>query len=149
MNTSIEERDGPAEAQATPIRTLVVDDSPAARESIRRLLANRREIEIVGFAADGETGVCWAKALCPDLILMDLVMPALNGTEAVPLIRTFLPRVRVIMVTAHEGAEFRRACAASGADGFVAKDRLTQDLYSEMARVCGKKTNGHIKESDI
>ena len=117
------------------IRTLVVDDSPVAFGSIRLLLKNRRSFEIVGYAEDGEAGVAQARDLQPDLILMDLQMPKLDGMGAIRLIRSFLGDARIIVVTFTHGEEVRKECREIGADGFVVKDRLYQDLVAEIQRV--------------
>lgn len=118
-----------------PIRTLVVDDSPAAIGAISKLLKNREGIELAGSAVDGEDGLSRAEDLHPDLILMDLQMPKLDGLSATRLIRDRLPEVRVIVITVNHGEEVRQQCINGGADGFVTKDRLYQDLFSEIRRV--------------
>lgn len=117
------------------IRTLVIDDSPFATGAIRLLLKNRQSLEIVGFAENGEEGVAKAEALQPDLILMDLQMPRLDGLSAIRLIRGFMVDVRIIVVTFVHGEEVRKECRHIGADGFVLKDRLYQDLVAEIQRV--------------
>lgn len=117
------------------IRTLVVDDSPVALGSIRLLLKNRRSLEIVGYAEDGEEGVAQARDLQPDLILMDLQMPRLDGMGAIRLIRGFMDDVRIIVITFIHGEEVQKECREIGADGFVVKDRLYQDLIAEIQRV--------------
>ncbi len=120
---------------ARPIRVLVADDSPLARSAIRTLLASRQEVEMIGDAADGEEAVRRAKALCPDLILMDLQMPKLDGLRATRMVRDHLPQVRIIVVTVNNGPEVQQTCLAGGADGFVTKDRIYQDLLAEIRRV--------------
>lgn len=117
------------------IRTLVVDDSPMAIGAVRALLGSWREIELVGFCSDGEEGVSQAENLQPDLILMDLQMPKLDGLSATRLIRGRLPAVRVIVITVNHGQEVRQQCLNSGADGFVVKDRLYQELFAEIQRI--------------
>lgn len=117
------------------IRTLVVDDSPIAVGAIRLLLKNRGGLEIVGFAENGEDGVTKAEYLQPDLILMDLQMPRLDGLSAIRMIRGFMENVRIIVVTFVHGEEVRNECIEIGADGFVLKDRLYQDLVAEIQRV--------------
>lgn len=119
------------------IRTLVVDDSQMAAGALRVLLKSRREIELVGFARNGEEGVCQAEDFEPDLILMDLQMPKLDGLSATRLIRTCLPGIKVIIITVNHGEEIRQQCLNGGADGFVVKDRLYQDLFLEIRRVFG------------
>ncbi len=118
-----------------PVRTLVVDDSPMAVGAIRVLLEHHREVEFVGFAGDGEEGVQRAEDLHPDLILMDLQMPKLDGLSAIKLIRNHLSGVRIIVVTLNHGEEVQHVCMGSGADGVVVKDRLYQDLIPEIQRV--------------
>ena len=130
------------------IRTLVVDDSPVALGSIRSLLKNRRSLEIVGYAEDGEEGVAQARDLQPDLILMDLQMPRLDGMGAIRLIRRFSDEVRIIVITFIHGEEVRKECREIGADGFVVKDRLYQDLIAEIQRVFTGHSiglNGHVR----
>lgn len=123
-----------------PVRTLVVDDSPTSVGAIRVLLEKQQDIEFVGFARDGEEGVALAEGLKPDLILMDLQMPKLDGLSATRLIRRSLPDVRIIVVTFIHGEEIKRACVKGGADGFVVKDRLYQDLQNEIHRVLGGRS---------
>lgn len=125
------------------IRTLVVDDSPMATGAIRVLLESKREIELIGIARNGEDGVSQAEDLEPDLILMDLQMPKLDGLSATRLIRTRLPNIRVIIITVNHGQEVRQQCANSGADGFVVKDRLYRDLFGEIQRVFDGPMTGH------
>lgn len=117
------------------IRTLVVDDSPMALRAIRALLESRREIEVIGIANDGEEGVSQADDLQPDLVIMDLQMPRLDGLSATRLIRDRFIGIRVIVVTVNHGKEVRQQCLNSGADGFVAKDRMFQDLFAEIQRI--------------
>jgi len=117
------------------IRTLVVDDSPIAVSALRLLLEKRRGLEIVGFAENGEEGVVQAGNLQPDLILMDLQMPRLDGMSAIRLIRGFMGEVRIIVITFIHGDEIQQECKKIGADGFVVKDRLYQDLVAEIQRV--------------
>ena len=117
------------------IRTLVVDDSPVATGAIRLLLERRREFELVGTASDGEEGVAYARRMHPDLVLMDLQMPKLDGLSATRLIRGYLPDTRIVVVTFMHGDQLRQECRNGGADGFVLKDRLYQDLFSEIDRV--------------
>lgn len=113
----------------------MVDDSPLARDGIRLLLGRRQEIEVVGFATNGEEALAQAEALSPDLILMDIEMPKLNGLKATQMVRSRFPEIRVIIVTVNQGGEVYQNCIASGADGLVVKDRLYEDLIAEIRRV--------------
>jgi len=121
--------------QQKPVRALIVDDSPLARDAIRLLLESRREVEIVGFAADGEEAINQAEALIPDLVLMDIQMPKLDGLRATRMVRNLFPGIRIIIVSVNHGREVYQSCVTSGADGLVVKDRLYQDLFAEIRRV--------------
>jgi DNA-binding NarL/FixJ family response regulator len=118
-----------------PVRALVVDDSPLTRDAIRLLLESRKEVEVVGFAGDGEEALTQTEALCPDLVLMDIQMPKLDGLKATKIVRSSFPGVRVIIVTVNQGVEVYQNCLTCGADGLVVKDRLYQDLFAEIRRV--------------
>jgi DNA-binding NarL/FixJ family response regulator len=111
-----------------PIRTLVVDDSPAALHSICYFLKLQPNISVVGTATDGREGLASAYALHPDLVLIDVQMPGMNGIEAASQLKRNLPATRVIMVTVHDVPEVRQACRESGADGFIAKEHLDEEL---------------------
>ncbi len=111
-----------------PIRTLVVDDSASALHSICCFLKLQPDIDIVGTATDGCQGLASAHALHPDLVLMDVQMPVMNGIEAALRLRQDLPATLIIMVTVHDTPEVRHACREAGADGFVAKEHLDEEL---------------------
>ncbi len=116
------------EAPRQTIRTLVVDDSIAALRSICCFLKLQPNIDIVGTARDGRQGLASAHGLRPDLVLIDVQMPVMNGIEAAARLRHDLPDTRIIMVTVHDSPEVRQACRESGADGFIAKERLDEEL---------------------
>ena len=116
------------EVRRQPIRTLVVDDSATALHSICGFLKLQPNIDIIGTASDGRQGLASACALHPDLVLMDVQMPVLNGIEAAAQLRQDLPATRIIMVTVYDEPEVRQACCKSGADGFIAKERLHEEL---------------------
>ncbi len=118
-----------------PVRALVVDDSPLARNAIRLLLQSRQDVEVVGFASDGEEALAQIEALSPDLILMDIEMPKLDGLSAARIARRSFPGVRIIIITVNQGVEVLQNCMTSGADGLVTKDRLYEDLFAEIQRV--------------
>ncbi len=116
------------EVRCQPIRTLVVDDSAAALHSICRFLKLQANIELVGTATDGCQGLTSAHDLHPDLVLLDVQMPVMNGIEAATRLRQDLPDTHIIMVTVHDSPEVRQACRESGADGFIAKEHLDEEL---------------------
>jgi NarL family two-component system response regulator LiaR len=110
------------------IRVLLVDDHPVVRQGLRALLSTHDGIEVVGEADDGEAAVAAADRLSPDVVLMDVVMPGLDGIEALRRIGERRPQTRVVMLTSY--ADERRAMEAvdAGASGFLLKDASPRDV---------------------
>ncbi len=126
---------GSMDVRGQPIRTLVVDDSAVALNAICSFLKLQPNIDIVGTASDGCQALASAHALHPDLVLIDVQMPVMNGIEAAQRLRQDLPDTRLIMVTVHDTPEVRRACRESGADGFVPKECLHEELPALLEHV--------------
>jgi DNA-binding NarL/FixJ family response regulator len=103
------------------IRTLIADDSRPFREGLSRLLALMPEVEVVGHAADGEEAVRVAHALQPDVVLMDLQMPGLNGIEATGRIVAGSPQIGIIVLTMFEDDESVFSAMRAGARGYLLK----------------------------
>ena len=103
------------------IRVLVADDHPVFRRGMRAILGAEPEIELVGEATDGEEAVARALELRPDVILMDLNMPNLNGIEATPLILQANPDTAILMLTMFEDDKSIVAAMRAGAHGYVLK----------------------------
>lgn len=113
-----------------PIRVLLVDDHPVVRSGLAGLLAAEPDIEVVGEAADGAAAVDAARALTPDLVLMDLRMPVLDGAEATARIRRESPAVHVLVLTTYEtDTDILRAVEA-GATGYLLKDTPREQLVA-------------------
>ena len=110
------------------IRVLLVDDHPVVRQGLRALLSTQDGIEVVGEAGDGEAAVAEAGRLSPDVVLMDVVMPGIDGVEALRRIGGSRPQTRVVMLTSY--ADERRAMEAvdAGASGFLLKDASPRDV---------------------
>lgn len=104
-----------------PFRILVVDDSPAFLESATRFLSVDARLEIVGQALSGKEALEQVNLLHPDLVLMDLAMPGMNGLEATRLLKAQSQAPYVVLLTLYDNSEYRNAAVAVGADGFVAK----------------------------
>ena len=111
-----------------PIRVLLADDYPEFIEAAIRFLSVDPDIEMIGRAHSGEDALEQAISLQPDLVLLDLAMPALNGLEATRCIKAFVGAPQVIVLTLYDNPEYRTAAAAAGADGFIAKSELTTQL---------------------
>jgi DNA-binding NarL/FixJ family response regulator len=111
---------------------MVADDHQRFREALVAVL-ELDGFEVVGQAADGADAVALAKQLQPDVIMMDLSMPVLNGLDATRLVRDALPSTPVVVFTAFTGAELERAALAAGATAYLAKDANLEELRATLA----------------
>jgi NarL family two-component system response regulator LiaR len=111
-----------------PIRVLVVDDHAVVREGLRTFLELQEGIEVVGEAADGEQAVELARQLHPDVVLMDLVMPKLDGVDAMKELRQGVPATRVIVLTSFLDDERLLPALRAGAAGYLLKDVQPKEL---------------------
>ncbi|MBZ0273305.1 response regulator transcription factor [bacterium] len=110
------------------IRILLVDDHKIVREGYRTLLANERGMEVVGEADDGRAAIAACRKLTPDVVVMDITMPNLNGVEATRLILEEMPKVRVVILSMHGDKRFVTSALKSGATGFLMKDCAFEEL---------------------
>jgi len=110
-----------AAALGKPIRVLLADDHALFREGVRSLLATQADIEVVGEVEDGRAAVQQAVALRPDVVLMDITMPNLDGIEATRQIAQREPSVRVLVLTMHDNEEVFLRALGAGAAGYVLK----------------------------
>ena len=118
-----------------PIRILLVDDDQAFRTVLRRLLEKERGFNVVGEAGDGLEALEQIRVLSPDIILMDLAMPRLNGLEATRTIKTERPGSTVVILTQHQEPAYQRAAAQSGADAFLPKTTRLADLLTTIRQL--------------
>jgi DNA-binding NarL/FixJ family response regulator len=111
------------------IRLLIADDHPVVRDGLRAMLATQPDMELVGEAATGTQAVAQARALRPDVVLMDLQMPELDGPDAIATLREQAPEVRVLVLTTYgTDADITRAVDA-GATGYLLKDAPREQLF--------------------
>lgn len=106
----------------TPVRVLLVDDQMLFRAGLRTLLSTRPEVEVVGDAEHGEAALAVAAQTRPDVVLMDLKMPVLDGVSATRRLRVQLPSCRVVALTTFEDDELVFECLRAGAVGYLLKD---------------------------
>jgi DNA-binding NarL/FixJ family response regulator len=114
----------------TPLRIVIVDDHAVVRRGVRALLESQPEWEIVGEAATGREAVDLAKRLQPDIVIMDLSLPELNGLDATHQIVKGSPRTEVIVLTMHHSEELARNVLQAGARGYVLKSDADQNLIA-------------------
>lgn len=113
-----------------PIRLLLVDDQEIVRAGLRSLLEKQPELEIVGEAAGGEEAVTLASQLRPDVVLMDISMPDMNGAEATRRIKKATPDVHVLALTIHEDEAYFFEMLNAGASGYIPKRASPEDLLA-------------------
>jgi len=117
------------------ISVMLADDHPVVREGLRALLAVQPDLELVGEAADGAEAVALAATLVPDVVLMDLVMPELDGVEATRRIRDVSPMTKVIALTSFDDDDRIFPAIKAGAAGYLLKDVRPQELVDAVRRV--------------
>jgi two-component system, NarL family, response regulator NreC len=110
------------------IRILLADDHTILREGIRSLIEDEPDMQIVGEAENGQAAVKLALQLLPDIALIDIAMPLLNGLEATRQIKRSAPDVKVLVLTMYENEEYIRTVFAAGALGYLLKDAATREL---------------------
>ncbi|WP_405547088.1 response regulator transcription factor [Streptomyces phaeochromogenes] len=113
---------------APPVRVLVVDDQRLIRDGIASLLAIRPGIAVVGTAVDGRDAVAKTLEMGPDVVLMDVRMPEMDGIEAVAVLRGQAPECRVVMLTTFEDEEYVVQALRAGAHGYLLKDLPAEEL---------------------
>jgi two-component system, NarL family, response regulator LiaR len=114
-------------------RVLLVEDEPLMQLGLEQFFADLPEYEIIGHAADGYRAVETAKRLQPDLVIMDIGLPQMDGIEATKQIKTSLPQIRVIMLTSHKSSTETIAALASGADAYCLKGTSLKGLLTAIA----------------
>lgn len=118
-----------------PTRVLIVDDQVLFREGLAGLLATQPDLTVVGEASDGEQAVAMAREQRPDLILMDIQMPRMNGLEATRLIQRELPEVRVVVLTVSDDDDDLFEAIKAGATGYLLKNMRAQALFDRLRGV--------------
>lgn len=122
--------------EKTPkIRILLVDDHPVVLEGIRSCLAKDKHIEIIGEASDGEEAIQKAKALHPDVVLMDISLRGMTGLDATRLLSEAVPGAKVLALTVHSDRQYVREMLQSGARGYILKDASPSELIHAIESV--------------
>lgn len=137
------------EKRARRIRLVVVDDNPMFLRSLARLLARDSGLDIVGMFGNAREALDSAKMLHPDLILLDLRMPELNGYELIPRLRAELPNVKIVTMSLDGSQQIANATRDRGADVFILKEQMVSRLIPMIHELCGgSETTRSVERSD-
>jgi len=126
--------------QSQFLRILIAEDHALVRAGLRALLSQEPEFDIVGEADNGRDAVRAAGELQPQVILMDLTMPGMNGMEAILDIKRRYPEIRILVLTLHKTEEFVMASLRAGADGYILKEATPAELRLAVRTVASGKT---------
>ena len=118
---------------ATKIKILLVDDNRTFLSAVHHFLAQLPDVDLVGQACDGATALELAARLEPDLVLMDIAMPGMNGLEAASALNAFARPPHIVFLSMHDGSSYRDAARDLGAWGFVGKSEFVADLVPLIA----------------
>src|SRR5215216_5583891 len=125
----------PLENGREPARLIIVDDHALARESLQDMLADEPELEVVGEAANGLEALALCSRLQPDLVLMDVRMPRLDGLGATRKVKQEFPKIIVLILTMHENPDYLLEALKAGAAGYVLKDALPEEVVEAVRQV--------------
>jgi len=117
------------------IRTLIVDDHGVLRAGLRALLASEADLEVVGEAADGDEALRMAGELSPEVVLMDITMPGMDGIEATRKLLAEMPSARVLLLTVHADSSLLREALQAGAAGYILKRAVESELINAIRAV--------------
>jgi DNA-binding NarL/FixJ family response regulator len=117
------------------IRILVVDDHPIVRQGLKTLLEGHSGWQVIGEASDGAEALEKARELNPDVMVLDVTMPRMNGLEACRLLRRQYPDLEILFVTQHDSPQMMREALEAGARGYVVKSNAARDLLAAVEAV--------------
>ncbi|MDI1241006.1 MAG: response regulator transcription factor [bacterium] len=117
------------------IRILIAEDHQTVREGIKLLVSSQPDMEVIGEAGDGEEAIELTKTLLPELLLMDVSMPRMNGLKATKKLRSITPDLRILTLTRHTDDGYLRQLIAAGSDGYVLKQSAPDQLITAIRTV--------------
>ena len=117
------------------MKIMIADDHEIVREGLKQLLNDEQDMEVVGEAQDGRETLSKAKSLRPDVLLLDVTMPRLNGLEAIGLIKEALPDVRIVVFSMHKKEAYARQALTAGALGYVLKASPSNEILAAIRQV--------------
>lgn len=131
------------------VRILLVDDHPIVRQGLKTILEGHSGWEVIGEASDGAEAVEKAGRLQPDVIVLDVTMPTMNGLEACRLLRKQVPQLEILFVTQHDSPHMMREALEAGARGYVVKSNAARDLLEAVEAVSEHRVFTALNGRDI
>jgi DNA-binding NarL/FixJ family response regulator len=122
-----------------PLRIMLVDDHPLIREAIGHLVSSAPEFELVGEAADGKECLARIDELCPDIVVLDIAMPQMNGEQVARELRRNRPELKIIALSGYTDRQFVRAMSKAGAKAYVVKSASGRELIHALRAVASGK----------
>ena len=122
-------------AEVGVMRILIADDSGVVRRGVCGILSSEKDLEVCGEARDGPEALQKARELLPDLILLDISMPGMNGLEAARLLRNEVCQAKILVISQHDPTQLLPSVIAAGADGCIDKGRLCEDLVASIRKI--------------
>lgn len=122
------------------LRILVVDDHSVVREGLKALIGEQADMEVVGEAPDGDSALLAAKDCAPEIVVMDVSMPRLDGARATEQLKRDWPHLKVLVLTAYEDKSYMRQLFAAGASGYLLKRALADELIYALRMVAAGGT---------
>ena len=126
----------PSKLAANTVRILLVDDQKFVQYKLKEMLSIDANLKIVGTAGDGEAAIAQAELLKPDVILIDIEMPKMNGIEATKIISQRFPECKILIFSSYEHQEYVQQIITAGADGYILKSTPAEDLVTAIYSVC-------------
>jgi len=125
---------------ASSIKIILADDHPLMRQALRTLLEKQPDFKIIGEASDGEEAVRLAIELVPDVMIMDISMPKINGLEAIKQIKAKVPTIAVLVLTVHSDSEHILSILQAGASGYLTKSVYGEDVIRSIRAIAAGDT---------
>ena len=122
------------------MQILIADDREAIRKQVRLILTSRPNLEVCAEAADGKEAVEKTRELNPDLVILDITMPILNGLDAARVIKGFAPDIPILVLTVHKSRQLMQEAQKIGVQGYVTKAEASQTLLHAVDAVLQKRT---------